>query len=126
MTVAEAFAESAVNLGTTGNWIAPASPISDPFASLCAPASYQLFYDGERQRRAGGYPATPNLRTGRNRGGRDRWMPPFQWYLRTVHRRVLPQRHSGKERNRGFDPGLYYVLNGMALDANSVVRPGTN
>jgi Flp pilus assembly protein TadG len=102
------------NSGATGNYLSPRPPISDPFATLPAPAppgppalgvnGTQVGYqvdgcpdpNGCRRFSGGRYPAGITVGQG----------PPSQ-------------------RTAIFDPGLYYLDGPLDLASNSTVRPST-
>jgi Putative Flp pilus-assembly TadE/G-like len=127
-------APSGVNFGTTGSWDYPAAPISDPFATLCAPGQ-----SGCPQVNGNSAPAKPSAPT-----------VPADEYARGC--RSIPCSISYHDAGHGcpywfgcllytagyygsgisvsnavavFDPGLYYLVGGLSLQSNSIVRPST-
>ena len=102
--------------GTTGQWVAPSAPISDPFAQVCAPG-------GTGCSTINGYyvPATPTaLQT----------VPTKKNGCVLYTAGPYPSGISVDSSGGGsavavFDPGLYYVTGGLALKSGSTVRPGT-
>ena len=96
------------NGGTTGNWVSPASPVFDPFALLPAPAQP---------------PNTPPA-GGVHVNYHENGCPDpngCAWYTAGYY----PSGITIKDKTAVFDPGIYYVLNGLALQSNSTVRPST-
>ena len=94
------------HLGSTGNWIYPATPVSDPYAQVSAPA--QPGTPGTKAAvayRANGCPDS---------GGCDEYT-----------RGYYPGGITVKNKTAIFDPGLYYVVGGLTLDSNSNVRTST-
>jgi len=94
--------------GTTGAWREPSSPVSDPFALLAfptAPSSAGV--------------VTHNVAYGTDgcpdQGGCDEYSPGN-----------YPTGIQVKNVTAIFNPGVYYITGGMALQANSTVRPSTN
>jgi len=132
--------------GTTGSWISPSSPISDPFAQLCAPGQ-----SANCTQTINGYsvppiPTTvliPTVLTGTTGCGTAASIqaggcnvpsgydgcPVTTCVLYTAG--AYPhgiQIGPGSATTAIFDPGLYYVSPGskgnLYLDSNSTVRPG--
>jgi hypothetical protein len=120
--------------GATSHWIAPAAPISDPFAQLCAP--------GQTGCPAINGNAPPVVPTG--------FLLPADLPACTTspcdvvyHQHGCPDSGGCKLYSPGrytsvirvgpgaggvtaiFDPGLYYVTGGLDLASQSTVRPGT-
>jgi hypothetical protein len=93
--------------GTTGAWREPSSPVSDPFALLAIPTVPGT--TGTITSVAYGVDGCPD------KGGCDEY---------------FPGNYSGgiavKNKTAIFNPGIYYVTGGMALQANSTVRPTNN
>lgn len=95
-----------VSLGSTGHWIYPASPISDPYAQINAPSQ----------------PPTPGLRTTvpyktngcPDSSGCDEFTAGY-----------YPSGILVKNNHAIFDPGLYYVVGGMNMGPNVTVRVST-
>jgi Flp pilus assembly protein TadG len=132
--------------GTTGTWISPAAPISDPFAQMCAPGA-----SGCSQINGNSVPAVPTTvqvptdLTAANSSGCTT-AASIQGGNCTVAYNVhgCPNNVTGTKAcvlyTRGaypgdiavkngiavFDEGLYYVTGGLALQSNSTVRPGTS
>ena len=127
--------------GTTGSWLSPAAPVSDPFAQMCAPG-------GSGCPTINGYsvPAIPttvqiptNL-TGTSgcttaasiQGGNCTVPSGYDGcpvttcvlYTRGAYPGGI-QVGPGSGTTALFDPGLYYVTGGLALKSNSLVRTGT-
>lgn len=94
------------NGGTTGKWIYPASPISDPFAQIPAPA--QPTHVGTITSAGYGVNGCPDS------GGCDEYSPGY--YSGGI---------SVKNATAIFDPGIYYVLGGFSMAANSCAWPST-
>lgn len=95
-----------LNLGSTGAWIYPATPISDPYAQVSAPA---------KPAPVGTHSSVAYTVNGcSDSGGCDEYKPGY--YAGGI---------SVKNKTAIFDPGLYYVVGGMTLDANSNVRTST-
>ncbi len=93
--------------GSTGHWLAPSSPISDPFATYAvpsvpaaAPAKTTVLYNQM------GCP---------DPDGCDRYQAGYYSSQLQV-----------KNKTAIFDPGFYYIVGGLDLAANSTVRPSTN
>lgn len=120
--------------GSTSHWIAPASPISDPFAQVCAPGQ-----TGCAAINGNAPPATP-----------AGFLLPVDLPACTTspcnvnyHQHGCPDPGGCKLYSPGrytsvirvgpgaggvtaiFDPGLYYVTGGLDLASQSTVRPGT-
>ncbi|MGH9436673.1 MAG: pilus assembly protein TadG-related protein, partial [Terriglobia bacterium] len=106
--------------GTTGNWVAPASPVGDPFAQLATPAQ----------------PPGPQIPPDQLALG-CKSIPCAVKYHDPVHGcpdpsgcdLYTPGYYPGGiaviNRTAIFDPGLYYLNGGLDLQANSTVRPST-
>lgn len=112
-------------LGTTGHWLAPTSPISDPFAQLPAPAQP-------------GLPAVPadvagiaTCNTSAKIAGGSCQVPlGTHGCPATKCMLYAGGFYAGGITVKGnetaiFDPGLYYVNSGLALNSLSCVRPST-
>jgi hypothetical protein len=99
--------------GTTGHWIDPAAPISDPFAQVPAPA----------QPTAMG--TTTVVAAGSN------GCPPDAANCTEYTPGYYPGGISVKGPGGPniapaiFDPGIYYVVGGFTADSNSCMRPST-
>lgn len=104
------------NPGTTGHWIAPAAPISDPFAQVPAPA--QPTHVGTITAVAPGVNGCPA--TGVN--GCDEYSPGYYPGPNGIQVKGPggPNLHPAI-----FDPGIYYVVGGFSADPNSCLRPST-
>ncbi len=128
--------------GTTGHWISPSTPISDPFAQVCAPGQTgcpaingntpPLVPTAGPSPPPDGGTITPactsipchvpyrfhgcpdNRSPG---GGCDLYEPG----LYTTQIRV----HGTGGVTAIFDPGIYYLKAGLSLDSGSLARPGT-
>ena len=98
-----------VNLGSTGNWVYPSTPISDPYAQVTAPAQPGAPLNG-----TSGKSAAYKLNGCPDSGGCKEYTAGY-----------YPTGISLKSTQAIFDPGLYYVVGGMSLDANSTVRVST-
>ena len=113
-----------LSLGTTGQYIAPDGPISDPFATVCAPgqtSDCQTTMDGT----AGpGVPAAAPA-VGTVPPGVDGC--PASGVTSCDHYQAGSYSTGIDVKNRiaVFDPGLYYVSGGLTLDTGSQVCPGT-
>ena len=110
--------------GATGHWIAPASPITDPFAQVPAP----------------GQPAAPVPTPGLTGctsvpcavppgvngcpaafvAGCDEYTPGYYASGISVSGAGGPN-----FRIALFDPGIYYIMNGLTASPNSCMRPST-
>jgi len=93
--------------GITGAWREPSSPVSDPFALLPKPTVPGT--NGVITSVAHGVDGCPDS------GGCDEFTPGN-----------YPGGITVKNKTAIFNPGIYYVTGGMALQANSTVRPTTN
>lgn len=94
------------NFGTTGHWIQPAVPISDPFAQIPAPA--QPTHVGTTTSVGFNVNGCPDS------GGCTEFSPGY--YSGGI---------SVKNFTAIFDPGIYYVLGGFSMGPNSCVWPST-
>jgi Flp pilus assembly protein TadG len=98
-------APGSVNLGSTGSWVYPAAPISDPYQSVSAPAKPSP-------------PANPN-------GASVKYQVngcPDPNGCTEYSAGYYASQLKVKNGTAIFDPGLYYLGGGLRLDANSVVR----
>ena len=132
--------------GTTGHWIAPASPIGDPFAQVCYPGqsgcTYQIDGNSVPSVPTGVYvpgdltstnapgcsPVTQAKILGGNcvvnhltHGCPDTTCVLFTPgdYTSTINI------HGGGGTTAIFDPGLYYMDGDLQLGSGSLARPGT-
>ena len=128
--------------GTTGHWIAPASPIMDPFAQVCYPGQSSNCTTTINGYSVPAVPSAPSGVTGSlgtvctatkvvngncnvlytengcpDAGGCVLYEPGA--YAGGIA--IGP----GGGVTAIFDPGLYYVTGGLALNSLSAVRPGT-
>jgi hypothetical protein len=130
------------NPGTTGNWLSSA-PISDPFAQVCAPAqstNCQPTINGYSAPAVPGIPTVPAdiVALGANcatfakiQGGNC--VVPYQFHgcpespdgCTLYYPGPYPTGITVKNALAIFDPGLYYITGGFALQTNGEVRPGT-
>ena len=97
-----------VVLGSTGHYLDPSSPITDPFATVPEPSPTGMPVQassgsGTVLYKANGCPDS---------GGCTQYLPGN--YTTGI---------SVKNGTSIFDPGIYYVKGGLALQANSTVRP---
>jgi hypothetical protein len=100
--------------GTTGNWLSPSSPISDPFAQIPAPAQPSAI---------GGYTVlTPGTGECPNVAIAECHVYTPGYYANGI--KVKGAGGSNLALSL-FEPGIYYVLNGFTADANSCIRPST-
>jgi Putative Flp pilus-assembly TadE/G-like len=126
--------------GSTGHWVSPSAPISDPFAQVCAPGQ-----SGCPSINGNTPPAAPTSapqvpsdltsvcssipchvayhvhgcpdgRTGPN-GGCDLYEPGLYTSQINIH--------GSGGITAIFDPGIYYLKGGLNLASGSLVRPGT-
>jgi hypothetical protein len=98
---------SNLSLGTSGNWVSPDSPISDPFATLPYPPTPSAA------------PATttvsPPTDGCQDPGGCTEYQPG-----------LYPSGIDVKSQSAIFVPGVYYIQNnGFTIDTRSCVRPST-
>ncbi len=94
------------SFGSTGHWVQPAAPISDPFALIPAPA--QPTHVGTETSVGSGVNGCPDS------GGCQEFSPGY-----------YPGGISVKNFTAIFDPGIYYVLGGFSMAANSCAWPST-
>ena len=125
---------SGISFGSTGTWEYPAAAISDPFATMCAPGQ-----SGCPMVNGNSAPAKPSAPTVPSdeyaRGCRS--IPCFIAYHDPVHGcpyyfgclLYTPGYYSSgitiSNSVAVFDPGLYYIVGGLALQSNSTVRPSS-
>jgi hypothetical protein len=142
--------------GSTGHWVAPAAPIGDPFAQVCAPGQTGCNpINGNNAPAVPGVPAVPtdlNATNSVNRTGGACTSTDIQggncFVSHNTHGCPDPGATTPPTNNNGcvlytagnypsgiavgpggsstaiFDPGLYYVTGGFALNSGSTVRPG--
>ncbi len=98
-----------VSLGSTGNWVYPSTPVSDPYAQIAAPAQPGAPVNGTSGKsvayKTNGCPDS---------GGCNEYTGGY-----------YPSGISLGSKPAIFDPGLYYVVGGMTLGSNSTVRVST-
>jgi len=113
-----------LSLGTTGQYIAPDGPISDPFATVCAPGQTSDCQTTMDSTAAPGVPATAPA-VGTVPPGVDGC--PASGVTSCDHYQAGSYSSGIDVKNRiaVFDPGLYYVSGGLTLDTGSQVCPGT-
>jgi hypothetical protein len=117
--------------GTTSTWIAPDSPISDPFATVCAPGQSTACLttiDGYAAPSAPTSPSWGASGDGTTVVGPNDGCPSgvtCDHYQAGVYNSGIKVKKAGGNGTAVFEPGLYYVTGGMALDSNSQVCPGT-
>ena len=102
-------ANPGVKLGTTGHYFSPSAPIADPFAQIPAPAiptNGPLANSGV----AKGF----NVDGCPDPGGCQEFTPGY-----------YPNGINVKNNTAIFQPGIYYVLTGFSMDANSCAYPST-
>ena len=143
--------------GTTGHWIAPSSPLSDPFAQVCGVGQTGCpAINGNPPPTVPGTPAVPgdlNATNSVNRTGGACSGLDIQagncFVSHLTHGCPDPGATTPPTKTNGcvlytggaypsgiavgpggsstaiFDPGVYYVTSGLALNSGSTVRPGT-
>ena len=126
--------------GTTGHWVAPASPVSDPFAQVCAPG--QTGCPSINSNSPPAIPPAPTVPADEvaapkscasipcNVAYKDHGCPDPGATIANGNCVLYTPGHYASEvkvKNKIalFDPGLYYLDNGFTLDSGSIVRPGT-
>lgn len=97
-----------VTLGSTGHYLYPSAPISDPYAQVSAPAQ----------------PAPPPNPNGTQVNFKVNGCPDSGGCTEYAAG-YYPAGISVKNTQAIFDPGLYYLVGGMSLDSNSTVRVST-
>jgi len=115
---------SDLTLGTTGQYTAPDSPLSDPLATMCAPGETAgCITTSNNGSTAPGIPAAAPAvgSVGPGVDGCPTGGGNCQHYQAGSYAGGI----SVKNNTAVFDPGLYYVTGGMALQANSLVCTGT-
>jgi hypothetical protein len=114
------------NPGTTGNWVAPAAPINDPFAQVPAPAKPGAPVPPAELAALGiacsSVPCTVNF--GVN------GCPTatcFEYAPGYYPGGIDVQGPGGPSNFKAaiFDPGIYYIENGFTARSNSCLRPST-
>ena len=127
-------APGAISLGTTGTWSYPAAVVSDPFALMCAPGMSGCPAINGNSPPA--IPAAPTIPADQAAKG-CKSIPCALAYHDAVH--GCPRASGCKLYTAGyyssaisigstaaiFDPGLYYIVGGLALNSGSTARPGT-
>jgi hypothetical protein len=105
-------ANPGVLLGSTGHYIDPAAPVSNPFSKITAPSS-----SGMPSENASGVPGTVPYHTNGcpDTSGCVQYVPGYYPGGLTVG--------PGSKVVAIFDPGVYYVNGGINLKSNSIVRP---
>lgn len=114
-------------LGSTGKYVSPDSPISDPFSLVCAPGQTA---DCLTTMDSTSAPAAPTSPTWPKTGDGAIVIGPLDGCPlgSTCSHYQAGVYNSGidvKNTPAVFEPGLYYIKGGMALDSNSQVCPGT-
>jgi len=112
----------------SGTWVSPSSPVSDPFAQIAAPTCTTACPPVVPS----DLTTDPNCKTSAKIGAGSCTIA----YHNAVHGcpdpggctlytpgYYSPNGIDVKNTTAIFDPGVYYVDGGLALDANSVVRP---
>lgn len=147
-------APSGFSGGTTGHWLAPVSPIIDPFEQVCHPGqttNCSATIDGASTPTtpvaAPAVPSDLNTTNSQNKSGnpcvssdiqsgncfvtyKTHGCPDPASTITTLScviytRGAYPSGIAVKNVTAVFDPGLYYVTGGLALQSNSTARPGT-
>lgn len=128
-------APAGVTFGTTGSWTYPSAAMSDPFATLCAPAQ-----SGCPQVNGASAPAVPGVATvpADEAAKGCKTIPCTIAYHDAGHGcpasggcvlYTAGYYASGitvaSNKIAVFDPGLYYMVNNLTLNSNSTVRPST-
>jgi hypothetical protein len=98
-----------VNLGSTGDWIYPSTPLSDPYAQVAAPAQ-----PGSPANGTNGKTAAYKLNGCPASSGCTEYSAGY-----------YPSGISVKNKDAIFDPGLYYIVGGMTFGPNVTVRVST-
>lgn len=140
--------------GTTGHWIAPAAPIGDPFARVCAPGQTGCpAINGNNPPAIPSAPAVPadlnatnsinntgGLCTSANIAAGNCFVSHNTHGCPDPAASTPPTKSNGcilytagryttkiwvKNQVAVFDPGIYYVTGGVNFDTGSTVRPGT-
>jgi hypothetical protein len=138
---------SGFNGGTAGHWIAPAAPISDPFAQVCYPGGDTTYctgtINGNSRPTVPSSTTTPAAVTATNGltsttcthlqvvGGscmvryQENGCPDQTSKCVLYEPGAYPTGISVSNNVAIFDPGLYYIAGGLAVGQNSIIRPGT-
>ena len=135
--------------GTTGHWVAPSAPINDPFAQMCAPGQTGCpSINGSAPPAIPGTPTMPadeqsalqptspctSTQVPCQVAYKDHGCPDPSATTRTSKKPHIcwlytPGHYTTninvKDSIALFDPGLYYLDNGLTLDSGSTVRAGT-
>jgi putative Flp pilus-assembly TadE/G-like protein len=124
-----------ITFGTTGSWAYPSAVISDPFATLCAPG--QSGCPKVNGSSAPAIPGAPQIPADEAAKG-CKTIPCSISYHDAGHGcpssagcQLYTAGYYGSGITVGsgkvavFDPGLYYIVNGLKLNSNSTVRPST-
>lgn len=125
--------------GTTGHWVAPASPVSDPFAQVCYPGQAGCpMINGYSVPNVPAPPPVPTDLAGNPtcntsahiQNGDCTVAPLIHGCPDTAgcvyyNYGLYPSQIHVKNVTAIFDPGLYYVTGGVNFDTGSIVRPGT-
>jgi hypothetical protein len=125
--------------GTTGHWISPSAPISDPFAQVCAPGQ-----SGCPNINGNAAPPVPTLPPGVPTDAAALSPPctsipcqvPYHFhgcpdtagcelYEPGLYVGGIAVGPGGGGVTAIFDPGIYYTRGGLHLNSGSLVRPGT-
>ena len=119
-----ATAPGGFNPGTTGHWIAPASPINDPFAQVPAPGRPNPPVPTAGLVGCTSVPCTvpPGVNGCPAIGvvGCDEYSPGY------YAGGILVKGPGGPNLKPAiFDPGIYYIEGGFSADPNSCLRPST-
>ena len=146
---APATAPSGFIPGTTGHWVAPSAPINDPFAQMCAPGQTGCpSINGSAPPAIPGTPTMPadeqsalqptspctSTQVPCQVAYKDHGCPDPSATTRTSKKPHIcwlytPGHYTTninvKDSIALFDPGLYYLDNGLTLDSGSTVRAGT-
>src|SRR5579862_507394 len=100
--------------GSTGNWLSPSSPISDPFSQVPAPAVPTAI---------GGYTTLlPGVGECPNVAIKECHVYTPGYYASGIQVKGAGGSNLALSL---FEPGIYYILNGFTADSNSCIRPST-
>lgn len=102
------------NPGTTGQWLYPSSPISDPFAQLAAPDPTKMTQNPTIGTAAAGVDGCPDP------GGCYEYSPGY--YSAGI---CVGKPCANKTYTTAIFKGGVYAVNGFTADANSCLRPST-
>jgi hypothetical protein len=123
-----------ISFGSTGSWEYPAAVISDPFATMCEPG--QSGCPPVNGNSGPAKPSAPTVPSDEAAKG-CKSIPCSISYHDPGHGcptssgclLYTPGYYASgiavRSNTAVFDPGLYYLVGGLALQANSIVRPGT-